>query len=117
MKENSEQYPIVCQKWLERGWGGSVKPDGYSLHLFYSDRDKFIKEYWDSMPDEPPDEYSKPYGQPTLRNVSQALHHELKALYVEGGMWKHGVRVHTIYDSLAEDLRKSREAGDFKKSE
>lgn len=53
---------IIHQLWeeSERGWG--VRPDGYSHHLSYQDRSVFIKEYWDSMPDEVPDEYSRSSG-------------------------------------------------------
>lgn len=51
---------VVCQPWeeSERGWG--TRPDGYSLHLTENDRKAFIKEYWDSMPNTFPSEYSRP---------------------------------------------------------
>ena len=63
---------IVHESWLEseRGWG--VRPDGYSLHLSDEDRVSFIEAYWDTMPDEVPDEYSRPAGDPK----SQAVSHE-----------------------------------------
>lgn len=61
---------IVIQDWLEseRGWGTSW--DGYSLHLTSADRDQFVKNYWDSMPDGPaPSVYSRPDGEPYLYDV------------------------------------------------
>lgn len=53
---------VIVQKWeeSERGWGS--RPDGYSLHLTEEHRVAYIKAYWDRMPDEPPDEYSRPDG-------------------------------------------------------
>lgn len=53
---------LFRQNWLEseRGWG--TRPDGYSLHTNKSGRDAFIREYWSRMPDEIPDEYSRPEG-------------------------------------------------------
>lgn len=48
--------------WRERGWDN--EDDGYSLHLYYTDATDFIREYWDKMPDEVPDEYSCPWGMP-----------------------------------------------------
>ena len=54
---------VVRQNWeeSERGWG--VRPDGYSLHLTQSDRNVFVRAYWDSMPGEVPDEYERPTGE------------------------------------------------------
>lgn len=56
------EHRVLCQKWLEseRGWG--TRPDGYSLHLSDEDRKQFINDYWAGMPDEVPDEYSRPDG-------------------------------------------------------
>lgn len=60
---------VVVQKWeeSERGWG--TRPDGFSLHLTDADRKAFIKDYWDGMPDEVQDEYSRPDGTPYLARV------------------------------------------------
>ena len=51
---------VWCQLWeeSEKGWG--VRPDGYSLHSNQEDVKKYIKEYWDGMPKQTPDEYSRP---------------------------------------------------------
>lgn len=79
------KFSVVRQDWLEseRGWG--CRPDGYTLHLTKSDRDAFVKAYWDRMPDEVPDEYSRPEGQPTLVDVDEATYEKVKAS--KNGMW------------------------------
>lgn len=53
-----------AQAWeeTERGWG--TRPDGYSIHSTKEDVQKFINDYWNSMPDTIPDEYSRPVGLP-----------------------------------------------------
>ena len=58
-----EQRVVIRLDWLEseRGWG--TRPDGYSLHKTIEDCKQYIKEYWDGMPDEIPDEYSRPCGE------------------------------------------------------
>jgi hypothetical protein len=61
----------------ERGWG--QRPDGYSLHLTESDRKQYIKDYWDKMPDEVQDEYSRPEGSPERIDVDETLHAQVKA--------------------------------------
>ncbi|QQG45187.1 MAG: hypothetical protein HYW89_04285 [Candidatus Sungiibacteriota bacterium] len=77
MAEN-KVYRVVCQKWLEseRGWG--TRPDGYSLHLTDKEREQFIKEYWDRMPDQAPDEYSRDDGDPYVCEVSEAIFKKIK---------------------------------------
>lgn len=59
---------VIRQDWLEseRGWG--CRPDGYSLHKSPADLEQFVKDYWARMPDQAPDEYSRPEG--TWRTVS-----------------------------------------------
>lgn len=51
---------VVVQRWeeSERGWG--VRPDGYSIHPDIAARNQYVKEYWATMPNEIPDEYSRP---------------------------------------------------------
>jgi hypothetical protein len=50
--------------WIEseRGWG--TRPDGYSLHVSEAEAKRYVDEYWDGMPDDPPDEYSRPDSEP-----------------------------------------------------
>ena len=60
-------------KWTEyeRGWG--FRPDGETYYLSKELAEKAIKDYWDSMPNDVPDCYSKP-SQPTLVEVSEELY-------------------------------------------
>lgn len=60
---------VVVQKWeeSERGWG--TRPDGYSIHPDEAARERFVKAYWDDMPDSAPDEYSRPCGTPYTAEV------------------------------------------------
>lgn len=55
---------VIVQRWeeSERGWG--VRPDGYSLHPSEEARAKYVREYWAEQPDQVPDEYSRPCGEP-----------------------------------------------------
>lgn len=59
-----KESEVIVQKWeeSERGWG--TRPDGFSLHLTEADRETFIKQYWERMPDSTPHEYSRPDGKP-----------------------------------------------------
>ena len=68
----------ICQKWeeSERGWG--IRPDGYSLHLNEEDRKQYIEDYWDRMPDEVPDEYERPSGEPYITTVDDETLEEIK---------------------------------------
>ena len=70
-KQRGELFRVLCQKWeeSERGWG--TRPDGYSLHLSEADRKCFIKEHWGRLPDEVPDEYSRPSGTPYWCEVDE----------------------------------------------
>ncbi len=70
---------VIRQDWLEseRGWG--IRPDGYSLHLTEADRQAYIREYWDRMPDAVPDEYSAPNGDPKPVEIESELYEELKS--------------------------------------
>jgi hypothetical protein len=74
-KERIEEGPekVVVQKWeeSEKGWG--TRPDGFSLHLSLGGLRRYVKEYWEGMPDEAPDEYSRPCGTPYIAGVSQNL--------------------------------------------
>jgi hypothetical protein len=88
--ENQELEQIVlCRNWeeSERGWG--VRPDGISLHLTEQDYKQYVENYWSTMPDRAPDEYSRPA---TFGNL-----YEVKAsdeLYKEIEESKNGIRVY-----------------------
>ena len=70
---------VICQEWCEseRGWG--IRPDGYSLHLSKADLEQFIKEYWSTMPDETPEEYSRPKGKPYLVEIKDKLYRRVES--------------------------------------
>jgi hypothetical protein len=62
---------VVVQKWEESERGFGTRPDGFSLHLSEEDRVEYVRKYWASMPDEAPDEYSRPDGSPYLADVDE----------------------------------------------
>jgi hypothetical protein len=78
-KTTDKKYkPVVYVSWeeSERKWG--IRPDGCSLHLTEEDFRKFQKEYWSSMPDEVPDEYSRPADSPILAYASRKLYEKIR---------------------------------------
>lgn len=81
MKQQIELGPneAICQKWeeSEKGWG--TRPDGFSLHLSYEALAKFITAHWDELPDEVPEEYSRPSGTPYPVGVSDTVFAMLRA--------------------------------------
>ena len=70
---------VVVQKWEESEAGFGTRPDGFSLHLSEADREAFIKDYWDSMPDETQPEYSRPDGTPYLADVDTKTYAQVQA--------------------------------------
>ena len=79
MKEKNQkieglEHKLVLQNWLEseRGWG--IRPDVISVHLSEEDRIKYIKTYWDRMPDKVPDEYSRPVGDAKMIRATETLY-------------------------------------------
>ena len=79
MNQNGEIMQIaLCQKWLESEAGWGCRDDGFSLHQNIEDCKKYIADYWNSMPKETPDEYSRPDGEPYLIKVSDELFNLLK---------------------------------------
>ena len=81
-------YLAFCQKWeeSERGWG--TRPDGYSLHACETELKMFIAEYWQRLPDEVPDEYSRPDGTPFWCAIDEAT--ALKIEQSENGIRSYG---------------------------
>ena len=59
---SKSKHEVIVQKWEESELGWGTRPDGYSLHMTDADREAFITEYWDGMPDEVQDEYTRPDG-------------------------------------------------------
>lgn len=60
---------VVVQKWeeSERGWG--VRPDGYSVHPNGAALKRYVSAYWAGMPNQAPDEYSRPSGTPYVTEL------------------------------------------------
>ena len=77
---------VIKQTWEESEAGWGIRPDGYSLHLTNEDRDEYIREYWDSMPDDVQHEYSRPSGSPTILEVPDDVY---KRIVVS----KNGIRI------------------------
>lgn len=88
--EGSKEHRAITQAWVEseKGWG--VRPDGSSLHLTEQDREKFIKEYWDGMPDETPDVYCRPEGQPRGCLIDDETYSKLLIATNDG---EYGIRI------------------------
>lgn len=81
---------VWMRKWeeSERGWG--VRPDGASLHATREDVDRYVSDYWRSMPSETPDEYSRPCaGEPVEVAVPQRLYDEVVASKAGVRLWQH----------------------------
>jgi len=60
---------LWIQAWEESERGYGIRSDGYSMHSSKADVQKFIKKYWDSMPDAVPGSYSRPTGLPFQAEV------------------------------------------------
>lgn len=86
----SSQHSVVVQKWeeIELGWGS--RPDGFSLHLDEKSRRKYVDAYWATMPDEPPDEYTRPDGTPYVAMVDDKTYAEILAKRGEFGIRRDG---------------------------
>lgn len=69
------RYLVVCQDWVEheRGWGS--RPDGYSLHLTFADRDIYVEGFNSTYNNRvvTPDEYTEGHSiRPRIVAVDQA---------------------------------------------
>ncbi len=82
-------HRVYCQDWLEseRGWGS--RPDGHSLHLNKDHRDSFVAEFWSTMPNEVPDEYSRPLGELYEIRVPTDVYMQIR-------ISKNGIRVYQL---------------------
>lgn len=81
---------VYVQRWeeSERGWG--VRPDGFSIHKSIADLEQFVRDYWLHMPDEAPDEYERPSGDPYIGDISHELYAELTENQSKFGLRIHG---------------------------
>jgi hypothetical protein len=60
MENEQKTCTVYFLRWEESEVGFTVRPDGFSFHLSKKDSESFVDEYWDGMPNEIPDEYSRP---------------------------------------------------------
>lgn len=67
----------ILLNWIEseRGWG--QRSDGCSIHLTEEDAKAFVKEYNEDLPEEVPDEYSRPDSGPQKVVISDKLYEKL----------------------------------------
>lgn len=106
---------LLCQKWLESEQGWGTRPDGYSLHMNDLDRETYVDEYWETMPKEVPQEYSRPDGTAYWCPVSEETYEKVKAsknglrFFYEKAPWPYGPDGYVPYDSEAG--RKARTEG------
>ena len=58
------ELKVILEEWTESELGWGTRPDGASLHKNIESYKIFVKEYWDGMPKEVPNEYSRPNNSP-----------------------------------------------------
>lgn len=87
----TEKLAIILQRWeeSERGWG--TRPDGYTLHLTNSDRDKFVEAFnkkHNNLP-EAPESYTRTTGGPQPVSVVKDgyFHRQLVKEKTKHGIW------------------------------
>ncbi len=86
-KPQLEEIVYVSWEESERGWG--TRPDGSSLHLTRNDFQIFLEAYWAKMPDEVPDEYSRPAGKPVIAYASPDLYKRIQEGAHGLRLWQH----------------------------
>lgn len=71
-------FALYKIEWTEyeRGWG--QRPDGETYYPSKELADKAIADYWNGMPKEVPDTYSKP-SDPFLVEVTEEFYHKVMA--------------------------------------
>lgn len=80
-----EKLLVFRQEWVESERGFGVRPDGYSLHVSLENVAAFVKDYNATLPEEVPDEYSRPYGSPATMEVSAEKFAEIQKS--KNGIW------------------------------
>jgi hypothetical protein len=51
---------LYLMQWEESGWGGSLRPDGYSVHAGPAAARAYVAAHWAGLPDRTPEEYERP---------------------------------------------------------
>ncbi len=79
---------VIKQRWMESELHWGIRPDGYSLHLTADDLEKYINEYWKSMPKEVPNEYSRPEGNSIIVEVNEKIYKKIQKSKNGIRLWK-----------------------------
>ena len=65
---------ILFQEWWERdSWSGPSR-SGYTLHKTLEDKNRYITRYWDGMPDDVPESFVSPEGEPVWIELPDYLY-------------------------------------------
>lgn len=99
-------YPLFAMSWTEyeRGWG--QRPDGYTFHASVEEFDRFLKDFYARLPQQVPDEYSKPDAStPFVLMVSESLYNYVLTC---GSVWlsDNNKEAYTTYDASPLHARK-----------
>lgn len=74
----------------EAGWG--QRPDGCSIHLQKEDIKPYVQAYWDTMPDEVQEEYSRPDNNPREVTLSEKLYKEVENTKSGLRLWQYELK-------------------------
>ena len=73
------KYAAYLLRWVESGFGWGKRPDGISLHQSIESCNEYVRNYWNAMPDEVQDCYSRPsYADPKLVFISKELAYKIE---------------------------------------
>jgi hypothetical protein len=87
-------HDVVVLKWIESESGWGVRSNGCSLHLTHKDRKKFVKDYWDKMPETAPEEYTRPTGDAFVCKVDSKTLAKIKAS--KNGVRCYDFKIHQV---------------------
>jgi len=65
----SDTRKVAEVEWTYRDRWSAPEANGFTYHVDLATAQKYIKDYWDSMPDSVQDEYNSP-GAPVLIDVN-----------------------------------------------
>jgi hypothetical protein len=90
--------------WTESETGWGQRPDGYSLHISFTEASRYLKKTYDVLPEQTPDEYEFPSrgwrepvrAFPVEIAPDSLIAHELKQ--------KTSIRVYRSFNGLAGEL-------------
>lgn len=99
----------ILVEWVEseRGWG--IRPDGYSVHVSKETAEQYIKDYWAMMPQQAPDEYSRPEHSLEWKtiSISDQLYTEMVAKDDKSvRLWEHPDQLYPITPTIVYKIRR-----------